>query len=64
MKWVLHAKSADFEAIAKKYNISPITARLIRNRNIISDEDIDYYLNATLDDLFASLLAFTEVPFT
>ena len=55
-KWVLHAKSADFEAIAKKYNISPITARLIRNRNIISDEDIDYYLNATLDDLFDPFL--------
>ena len=55
-KWVIRAKSADFEAIAKKHNISPITARLIRNRDIISDEDIDYYLNATLDDLFDPFL--------
>ena len=55
-KWVIRAKSADFEAIAKKHNISPITARLLRNRDIISDEDIDYYLNATLDDLFDPFL--------
>lgn len=50
-KWVIRAKKADFEAIAKKYNISPIMARLIRNRDIVEDNDIDYFLNAGLCDM-------------
>ena len=50
-KWVVRAKKADFEAIGRKFNISPITARLIRNRDIIEDKDIDYYLNAGISDM-------------
>ena len=51
-KWVIKAKSADFDGIAKKHNISPILARLIRNRDIISDRDYDYYLNAVVSDMY------------
>ena len=47
-KWFLQTKRADFNEIAKKYNISPIIARLIRNRNIIEDKDIYNYLNANI----------------
>ncbi len=50
-KWVIMMKKADFQAIAGKYHISPIVARLIRNRDVINEEDIDGYLNGTLDDL-------------
>lgn len=50
-KWVVRAKKADFDAISKRHGISPICARLIRNRDVISDDEIDYYLNATISDM-------------
>ena len=50
-KWVVRAKKADFNAIAEKFHITPIMARLIRNRDIIEDDDIEYFLNAGLSDM-------------
>lgn len=55
-KWFIVMKKADFNEIARKYHISPITARLIRNRNIIGDEEIDFYLNGTIADLYDGML--------
>ena len=55
-KWFLTMKKADFSGIAPKYNISPITARLIRNRDVIGDEAIDFYLNGTIADLYDGML--------
>ena len=55
-KWFLTMKKADFSVIARKYNISPITARLIRNRDVIGDEAIDFYLNGTIADLYDGML--------
>ena len=46
-KWVVMTKKADFDAIAKRFKISPMLARIIRNRDIISPEEVDYYLNGT-----------------
>ena len=50
-KWMVASKKADFDAIAQKYNIDKVIARIIRNRDIISDEDIDLFLNGKLSDL-------------
>lgn len=55
-KWIVHSKRADFEAIGAKYNISPITARIIRNRDVISDEEINKYLNGSLEELYSPWL--------
>ena len=55
-KWIVHSKKADFEAIGAKYNISPITARIIRNRDIISDEEINKYLNGSPEELYSPWL--------
>ena len=55
-KWFLTMKKADFNSIARKYHISPITARLIRNRDVIGDEAIDFYLNGTIADLYDGML--------
>lgn len=55
-KWFLTMKKADFSGIARKYNISQITARLIRNRDVIGDEAIDFYLNGTIADLYDGML--------
>lgn len=55
-KWFVTMKKADFNGIAEKYQISPIIARLMRNRDVIGDEAIDFYLNGTVDDLYDGLL--------
>ena len=46
-KWYEIKKGADFQAIAERFGISPVTARLIRNRGVIGDAVIDKYLNGT-----------------
>ena len=51
LKWVVAAKKADFNSIASKYNIDPVLARIIRNRDVISDEDINSFLNGDISSL-------------
>ncbi|WP_022762631.1 single-stranded-DNA-specific exonuclease RecJ [Butyrivibrio sp. AD3002] len=50
-KWVEIRKGADFNMIAQENGISPITARLLRNRDITSNEDISMYMNADESNL-------------
>lgn len=50
-KWVVSAKRADFQGIAKRFGIDQVTARIIRNREVIGDDAIEKYLHGTLDDL-------------
>lgn len=54
--WRVAAKRADFDAIAKKYKITPVLARIIRNRDIIADADIDKFLHGGIKDLYSPLL--------
>ena len=51
-KWLVVQKGADFQKIGQKFGISPVTARLIRNREVIGDEAVDKYLNGSLEDLY------------
>lgn len=55
-RWFITMKKADFNQIAEKYHISPILARLIRNRDVIGEEAIDLYLNGTIADLCDGML--------
>lgn len=55
-RWMIAAKKADFQKIAEKYGIAPVVARLIRNRDIIEDEDIRKYLDGGKGDLYDPLL--------
>lgn len=50
-KWVLTAKRADFAGIGEKFGIDQVIARLIRNRDVIEEEEIRKYLYGGLDDL-------------
>ena len=50
-KWVVLAKKADFNELAKEFNIDVVTARLIRNRDVDGIEEIRKYLNPVLSDL-------------
>lgn len=51
-KWFVAAKKADFDAWSKKFNITPVTARIIRNRDIFSEEEVEKYLNGTFLDMY------------
>lgn len=51
MEWTVYGKRADFFGIGERFHIDPVTARVIRNRDVITDEDIDTYLNGSLDRL-------------
>ena len=55
-KWFLTMKKADFQEIAGRFHISPITARLIRNKDLTTMEEIDAYLNGTISDLYDGML--------
>ncbi len=55
-KWFVMRKGAPFQEIAEKFQIHPILARLIRNRDIVGDEEIERYLHGTLDDLHDGIL--------
>lgn len=50
-EWVVINKKADFKEIGKKFNIDQVTARIIRNRDVIEDQDIDMFLNGNLENL-------------
>ena len=50
-KWYVAAKKADFKGISEKFGIDQVTARLIRNRDVVGDEAIGEYLNGGLEHL-------------
>lgn len=55
-QWFLVRKGAAFQEIAEKFQINPILARLIRNRDIVGDEAIERYLSGTIMDLHDGML--------
>ena len=50
-QWYLYKKKADFTKIGEKFQIDPVIARLIRNRDVIGDEEIHKYLYGNLSDI-------------
>ena len=50
-KWVVAAKRADFQKIGQRFGIDPVIARLIRNRDLVTEKEIDRYLHGRLSDL-------------
>lgn len=50
-KWYVAAKKADFQGIAKRFGIDPVTARIIRNRDVVGDDGIRQYLYGTRAEL-------------
>lgn len=51
--WFVAAKKADFNKMAEEFRISPVLARLIRNRDICGEEEIRKYLHGGMEDLYA-----------
>lgn len=52
-QWVMAAKKADFERIAGKFQIDKVTARILRNRDLISDEEIEKFLYGDLKGMYS-----------
>lgn len=55
-KWFIYNKKADFKAIAAAHHIDQVTARILRNREINSDTQIEQYLHGSLEELHSPLL--------
>jgi len=55
-KWFIQTKKADFHQIGKNYGIDPVIARIIRNRDIVHEDEIQMFLNGTLQNLHSPWL--------
>lgn len=51
-KWIETRKGGNFAEIGEKYGIDPVIARIMRNRNICTDEEIRSYLYGGRKDLW------------
>lgn len=50
-KWILINKKADFKQIGEEFGIDQVTAKIIRNRDVIEREDIRKFLYGGIEDL-------------
>ena len=50
-KWFVSAKKADFKEIGRQFDIDPVIARLIRNRDVTGEKAIQEYLRGTIQDI-------------
>ncbi len=50
-RWMVSAKKADFKKIAEQFGIDQVTARIIRNREILGEKAIEEYLHGSLEHL-------------
>ncbi len=55
-KWIEIRKGAPFQEIAEKFQIHPVIARLIRNRDVVGEQSIETYLHGTITDLNDGML--------
>ena len=51
--WRVYSKKADFNQIGARFSIDPVVARIIRNRDVVGDDNINKYLNGTMKDLYS-----------
>ena len=54
--WYVYAKKADFKHISEKFGIDQVVARILRNRDITGDEEIEYFLHGGIAELYDGLL--------
>ena len=50
--WRIYSKRADFDAIGNRFNIDPVVARVIRNRDVVGEDAVERFLYGTLDSLY------------
>lgn len=55
-KWYVAAKKADFEKWAAEFQISPVLARILRNRDLTEEAQVGKFLHGTLKDCYSPWL--------
>lgn len=55
-KWLVAAKKADFNRWAQEFQISPVLARILRNRDLTEEKEIKKFLYGTLEDCYSPWL--------
>lgn len=55
-KWMVAAKKADFDGWARQFGISPVLARIIRNRDLTEPCEVEKFLHGTLSDCYSPWL--------
>lgn len=55
-KWFVAAKKADFEKWAAEFHISPVLARILRNRDLTDETQVERFLHGKLKDCYSPWL--------
>ncbi len=55
-KWYVAARKADFDKWVEEFHISPVLARILRNRELTEDDEIRKFLYGTLEDCYSPWL--------
>lgn len=55
-KWMVAAKRANFKGIGERFGIDQVTARIIRNRDVIGEKAIEKYLHGSRKDFYSPWL--------
>ncbi len=55
-KWYVAAKKADFDKWAREFQISPVLARILRNRDLTDEEQVSKFLYGKLEDCYSPWL--------
>ncbi|XME03205.1 single-stranded-DNA-specific exonuclease RecJ [Lachnospiraceae bacterium C1.1] len=51
-KWFVITKGGDYRALGAKYGVSPVIARIMRNRGIMTDDEAKAFLNTGVEGLY------------
>lgn len=57
-KWMVAAKAADFAAWSDAFGIDPVVARIIRNRDVTTPEEVEQFLHVGTEGLHSPWLLF------
>ncbi len=55
-KWVLLRNGADYQTLSKQLGVDPVIVRLMRNRGLSTEKEMEDYLHGTLQSLHAPAL--------
>ena len=55
-KWFVAAKKADFAQWSRKFHIDQVLARIIRNRDVESEADVEKFLHGNMKDCYSPWL--------
>lgn len=55
-KWFVAAKKADFNKWAEMFSISPVLARILRNRDLVTEQEVERFLKGSVKDCYSPFL--------